>query len=510
MARVSLNFSGIKQALQRSLRGAHMLAFLPALCLVAYWGGGEVLLVFCALLTPLVYALTGGFGKLYGNGAAIPAELPKLEEIAQDFLNRAQRSGQTTACFHLGLTGLDDISHSLGFSATDEARQILKRRLESVLRESDFVLQAGDDRLVLLIAPGFRLKLDNLLDIGKRVREAVEEPLSVVGTTRYVSTAVGIASSLSFRRGVSAETWLDSGSSALDEAMLNGASTIRIWSEKLSRQFQSRHALRDELTAALENGELQAHFQPQISLRSGAVTGMEALARWEHTTRGVLQPGEFLGILKEIGQMDRLGDIMLAQGLNALQSWDRAGFDVPTVSINVSTEELRNPELCERISRSLDQFGLTSNRLVLDIAETTLTNQNDDIAWHNLKALADFGCRLDLDDFGTGHSSITTLQRLPLNRLKIDRSLVAGVDKRIETKRMLSAILGMTERLGLDALAEGVETLGEHGVLRELGCTYAQGFLFAKPMSLKTCNEWLQDTQTASDVNAGTTLRRVK
>ena len=496
--------------LGRGLRGPQMLAFLPAICLAAYWGGGEALLVFCALTTPLLFALTGGFGRLPTDPTRSVGHRQTVEAAAQEFLEIAQHNGQTTACFQLGISGLDDIAAGLGETVADEARQLLSARLASILRETDELFQVGDKRLAILIAPGFRLKLDTLLDLAKRMRDVAEEPLSLSGTTRYVSVSVGIASSLTFGRNATAQQWLSSAAFALDEAIATGGSATRVWSDKLSRQRQSRRDLHHDIITALETGQIQAFFQPQIRVKTGDVVGMEALARWDHPTRGCIAPSEFLQAILDSGQMDRLGQTMLSQALGALQGWDDAGLDVPTVSVNLSGAELRNPDLAAHIATDLDRAGLGPARLVIEVLESVISGDTDDIIRRNLVALADLGCRIDLDDFGTGHASITTLQHFPIQRVKIDQSFVQRADRTDDKRRMLAAILRLTDTLELDALAEGVETIGEHGLLRELDCRFAQGFLFAEPATAADVTEWLRQHQARDAATGGAHLRRVK
>lgn len=488
------------------LLGTHMLAFLPALCLVAYWGGGEILLVIFALFVPLAYAATGGFGRgtRFDPYPAAPSLLP--HDVSQDFLEIARHNGQTTACFQLGITGFDEISRTLGDEAASEAQTLVTYRLKSALRSGDHVFHLEGNRYLVFVAPGFRLKLDSLLELGKRLRTAVEEPLSLFGTTQFLTVAIGIASSLNFARNTTADTWIASAAQALSEAASNGPSSTRVWSDKLSQNRQTRRALREELNDALANGQIQAFFQPQVSIRTGRVVGVEALARWHHPQRGYLEPSEFLRAIKDRGEMDALGKTMLSQALSALQRWDGLGLDVATVSVNVSDIELRNPSLPDHIRFEMNRLGLSHQRLAIEVLDSVATGA-DDVIHRNLTQIAKMGCRVDLDDFGTGNASVAALRYLPVKRVKIDRSLVKGSDKNADQKQLLNAILAMSERLDLETLAEGVESIGEHGVLRALGCQFAQGFLFARPMPAQDCEDWLREHRAA---NAVSTLHPVK
>lgn len=490
----TIEFKRAKQHLRHTLAGTHMLAFLPALCLAAYWGGGEILLVAFALFIPVIYAAIGGFDRSLQSGASTSVAAPTPTDVSQDFLEIARHNGQTTACFQLGVSGFEDVARTLGDEAAHEARNVVKDRLKSALRSGDHVFQTEDNRFLVFVSPGFRLKLDGLLDLSKRLRTAVEEPLSLSGTTQFLSVAIGVASSLNFARNTTAETWIASAAQALAEAASNGPSATRVWSDKLSQSRQARRALREDLSDALANGLIQAYFQPQVSVRTGDVVGMEALARWDHPKRGCVGPSEFLRAIQDSGEMEILGKNMLAQGLSALRRWDQAGMNVATVSVNFSAIELRNPNLPDHIKWELDRLDLPSERLAIEVLES-VASAADDIIHRNLERIASLGCRIDLDDFGTGNASITALRHLPVTRVKIDQSIIKEADRQSNQRRMLNAILAMSDQLNLETLAEGVETVGEQGVLRDAGCKYAQGFLFAKPMSVTDSEDWLREKQ---------------
>ena len=181
---------------------------------------------------------------------------------------------------------------------------------------------------------------------------------------------------------------------------------------------------------------------------------------------------------------------MLFQTLNAMRAWDRAGYHVPAVAVNFCKEELRNPKLVEKLCWELDRFELAPERLTIEILETVVAETENDMVVRNIAALAEIGCGIDLDDFGTGHASITSIRRFAVNRIKIDRSFVTRLDSDAGQQRMVTAILSMAEQLGLQTLAEGVETLAEHAMLAQLGCSHVQGFVIARPMPFQDTIGW--------------------
>ena len=504
------DLSDLRRTLVKGLSGPQMLAFLPALCLSAYWVGGEVVLVLCALATPLAYALLGGFGRWADATHDDRPAVPDRMKVAQDFLAIAQHNGQTTACFQICVPDLEQIAKQCGASAAADARDLVADRLRTTLRGGDHVFRCGDTKFTILVAPGFRLRLDTLFDIGKRLREAAEMPVVLAGTTHPLSASIGIASSLNFGRNVTAETWLQSATEAMEDAVMTGPGTTRLWSDRLGRRHRSRHALQQDIMAALDDGSIQAYFQPQISIRTGEVIGMEAFARWHHPTRGLMPAADFLPSATEAHQMSRLGRTILLQAITALRAWDDARFDIATISVNLSEDELRDPDLINRIADDLERCGLPAHRLVLDIPDSISALSGDDVIRRNLMSFADLGCGLDLEGFGMGGCNIAMVQRLPISRLKLDKMLVQGGQDSEDGRRALDAVLSIADRLDLPAIAAGVETVEQEGVLRDLGCAQAQGFLYAKPSSAADMTVWLENRRSSEVPPSTTQIRRIR
>lgn len=193
--------------------------------------------------------------------------------------------------------------------------------------------------------------------------------------------------------------------------------------------------------------------------------------------------------------MERLGEVILTDTLSALREWDRQGLRIPTVGINFCTDELCNPKLVDKIKWELDRYNLTPNRLTIEILETVVSQSSNDIITRNIAGLSALGCAVDLDDFGTGHASISNIRRFAVSRIKIDRSFVSKIDKDPNQQKMVTAILTMAEQLELETLAEGVETVGEHTLLAQLGCGHIQGFNLARPMPFDKTHDWVLQHQ---------------
>lgn len=285
---------------------------------------------------------------------------------------------------------------------------------------------------------------------------------------------------------------LEAAEIAADDASRNGPGAIRGFSPDLQQSRADRSQLRAEVENALDAGQIVAFFQPQVEARTGRVAGFEALARWNHPTRGLVPPAEFLPVIEQAGLSERLGETMLFQALTALSGWDAAGLRVPCVGVNFSTDQLRNPRLADTLKWELDRFDLTPDRLSVEILETVVAETENDVIIHTLAALSRLGCGIDLDDFGTGNASIANIRRFTVRRIKIDRSFVTHADTDPDQQRMVAAILSLAEQLGLQTVAEGVERPGEQTVLADLGCHVLQGFGIARPMPYEDTLPWLE------------------
>ncbi len=279
---------------------------------------------------------------------------------------------------------------------------------------------------------------------------------------------------------------------ALADAQASGVGTIRYFSESQREEVERRERLYSDLVAGLERGEIIAYFQPQVDLATGMISGCEALVRWEHPTRGLLSPAAFLDFAEQSDLTERLGEVVLARALDALCAWDRAGLHVPRVGVNFALVQLRNPTLIEKIKWETERHDLDPDRLAIEVLETVLVKSDQDMVVRNLRGLSSAGFHIEMDDFGTGHASISNLRRFMVDRIKIDRGFVFGIENSIEQQQLTAAMIAMARALGIETLAEGVETEDAERILRELGCDHYQGYYMAKPMSLEDSLGWLK------------------
>lgn len=476
---------------QAVISGPQALAFLPALMLGAFWVGGEGWLLLTALGVPLVVVLFGNTSD--PQAANGPRNDLGLEATLDQVLLQCDTHKHRTALIYLTVDSFGKLSTNHGFSAADQIESHLCHRLRSALRPQDRLFPQGAGRFAIILAPVINLDLESTIQTARRLQQTVEAPAPLGGATLYLTCSIGFVLDRQMTRPYS-PPMLEAAQAALDEAMHNAPGAIRAYAPGMVARKHAKTEKLNDLIAALENGAIHPWFQPQISTDTGQITGVEALARWKQGNETV-PPSDFLPLIEQHGLCEQLGDVILHRSLMALAAWDKDGLAVPHVGVNFSEAELRNPKLVDKIVWTLDRFDLAPSRLSVEILENVVATSPEDVVVTNIAKLAQLGCAVDLDDFGTGHASITALSRFRVNRLKIDRSFVTNVDQDKKQQQLVAAILSMAEQLGLDTLAEGVETAEEHTLLAQMGCRHVQGFGIARPMPPNETRNWLEQYQ---------------
>lgn len=470
----------------------------PALCLMAYWLGGENALVLAAVLLPCVSGLFLVLPRLVRGGDAFrPSEFPgrtDFEKVAQANLEEARNEGKKSAVLLIGIDEYELLVEHHGPKAAEQIANQAARRIRSTMRNGDTVGWLEPSVFGVTLSPQSSLDLEICLDLSGRLSRALSEPYSVDGATVYITVSIGFCQ-LGREAAAGDRSGTDPVIVCAEKALRSAApGGIRAFTYQLQdKPATSTSAAAREAVEALDNGEIVPWFQPQISTDTGKITGFEALARWVHPVRGAILPSEFLPLLQEAQRMDRLAEVIVYNALTAIRAWDQAGADIQRVGVNFSPSELSDPKLVEKIAWELDRFELTADRLAIEILETVVAQGPDDVITHNISGLSAIGCRIDLDDFGTGHASLASIRRFGVTRIKIDRSFVTKADRDPEQQRMIRAILTMAEKLDLETLAEGVETVGEHSLLAQLGCTHVQGFGIGQPMPFDQTMRWIRE-----------------
>lgn len=491
--RLSNGWTRLRAACCNIITNPACLAFLPAICLGLFWFGGEMALMVCAVFFPLLFMASGvhgGSGDTALSRSAVIGIMQRdgFSALVQNIFRQARERGQQSAIFQIEIDEHKELLERHGRRATDRVVEVTANRIASILRSNDAVAQTGDFLFSACLSPVEHLDLELCIQLAGRIQSAIEEPVAVDGTSLYVTSCIGFCKQTAALTG---PDWPDAAGLALREAQNNGPNAIRAFSDEMRRKSRNRAELREEVVTALERGQIQPWFQPQISTDTGLVTGFEALARWNHPNRGMVPPAAFLQAIEQAGKLERLAEVMMYHSFTALKAWDSAGIHVPHIGVNFAGPELSNPKLVEKIKWELDRFDLAPERLVVEVLETVVADASDDTITKNINGLSELGCRIDLDDFGTGHASIASIRRFSVSRIKIDRSFVMKADRDPEQQRMISAILTMAERLEVETLAEGVESVGEHALLAQLGCDHVQGFGIGKPMPFDQTLDWI-------------------
>ncbi len=461
-------------------------AGLPLLALPAFWLGGEVALAVLAVSVPLALLLTG-LGRRTGDPVPVSDQvISRLDATLQD---GAAKEG-TTGCFVIQFDDPGHLCDRHGRARQSELLAACIARLRAALRPGDLLYPLEDGSMAVVLALTPRLDLETMVRIAGRLHLVVQQPTSLSGGPVQVTASIGFCFARQLARPTGRAV-LDAAQVAGDEAARFRPGAIRGYSADLAAARADRDALRAAFAKAVEHGEVRAFFQPQVSTDSGEVSGVEALVRWLHPDRGCLTPAAFLPAIDGTDLMELLGQTMLTQGLATLAELDRKGLRIPSVAVNFSALELRDPHLPDRLRWTLDRFQLAPARLTVEVLESVVSGDGDEITASNIARIAAMGCGVDLDDFGTGNASITAIRRFALNRLKIDRSFVRDVDLNRDQQALVTAILSLAEQLGLETLAEGVETPGEHALLAQLGCGHVQGFGVARPMPVDELANWI-------------------
>jgi diguanylate cyclase (GGDEF)-like protein/PAS domain S-box-containing protein len=401
-----------------------------------------------------------------------------LTDRAEQALARSVRSDATVAVLLVDLDGFKAVNDSLGHQVGDVVLSEVARRLGSLVRSEDTVARLGGDEFVILVDDVGGSEEAKAL--AQRVCDVLRPRFSLPGWDYAVTASVGVA--VGTASGTDVPDLLRDADTAMYVAKTGGKDSVRVFAPSMHERAHERFRLQVDLRDALERSELVLFYQPIFEMVDGRLKGFEALLRWSHPTRGLIAPERFIPLAEENGLIVPVGRWVLREAVTQLMAWDRRHQSARalSVSVNVSTVQLTAHSLIGDVKGVLERSGIAPSRLVLEITEGSLANETERII-EVLEELRGLGVRIAIDDFGTGYASLSHLQRLPVDILKVDKSFVTALSEGGKSRDLLQAILGVGQALSLAVVAEGIEAQTQMTTLKEMGCEMAQGFLVGKP-----------------------------
>jgi diguanylate cyclase (GGDEF)-like protein len=415
----------------------------------------------------------------------------RLKEILVDASNREQQA----VVMLLDLDRFKTINDTMGHPAGDQLLREAAARLTACVRAHDMVARLGGDEFAILL-PEMPVGID-LGRIAEKILDAFRKPFMLEGKEAFVSTSIGIA--VYPDDSCDANDLVKHADAAMYLAKRSGRNDYRFYSKELTVLASERFELESELRRAVERKELELYFQPKVWLADGALIGSEALVRWNHPQRGLVQPDQFIGIAEDSGMIMEIGEWVLREACRIAYAWNAPNMPLHKVAINLSARQFQSGDLAKTVTRILQETNCWPEWIELEITESMLLDEHGDV----LKILQQFqelGIAVAIDDFGTGYSSLSYLARYPINTLKIDRIFVSSLAADPHRAELVKAIISISRSLGLFVVAEGVDTVEQAANLRELGCQIAQGYLYSKPMPRDVFQSLLMSFGQASDL----------
>jgi diguanylate cyclase (GGDEF)-like protein len=405
------------------------------------------------------------------------------------FREQLQRSlafadrGHGFALHSLDLDRFKDVNDTLGHGIGDELLKQVAARLRGLVRDGDFVTRLGGDEFAILQFP--LNKPEDASALAQRVVATLSEPYQIHGHDVMIGVTVGIA--LAPGDTSDAEDLLQKSDLALYRAKGDGRGTYRFFEQGMDEAQRARHAIENELRCAIRKGEFELHYQPILDLKSGAISSFEALVRWHHPTRGLIEPAQFIPVAEDTGLILPIGEWVLREACREAAGW---GSSIK-VAVNLSPVQFKSRNLLGMIKSALSAAGLAPEMLELEITESVLLNDTDSVLGI-LHQIRDMGVGVAMDDFGTGYSSLSYLRSFPFSRIKIDRCFISDLATHEESRAIIHATVELSGKLGMTSTAEGVETAEQLAILQAEGCTHIQGYYISRPIPANSISEMVR------------------
>ena len=423
--------------------------------------------------------------------------LASLEEAV-----KVRAPGEVVAVVQFDVSGLRDVNESLGHAAGDKLLAEVARRLRSLAPPAALIARVGGDEFAMTLRMA---GTEEAVELATELRRSLQDPMELGSLTLDVDTAVGIA--VHPDHGSEPAALLQRADVA-NQAAKSMSSAVQVFNLGLESRSARRLGLAGDLRRALENGEVDVVFQPKVTLSNRQLVGVECLARWEHSAHGTVSPEDFVAVAEHTGQLNRLTETVLMEGLRRCRQWADAGRPL-NVAVNLSSRTLVDPEFPSRVAELLDEYGVPADQLTLEISEAGVTSENER-PMPSLRRLHELGIRLAVDDFGTGYSSLSQLRRLPVDEVKIDKTFVQGMATDPGDLAIVRAVVDLSRHFGLAVVAEGVESELTLTLLEEIGCDIGQGFFFSRPLSYDRLEAWFAAQTEPEPTSVGGEVRRLR
>jgi len=407
----------------------------------------------------------------------LPNRLLLLERLSQT-LAYAQRRAHTVAVLYLDLDRFKVINDTLGHGVGDELLKAASERLSRAVRASDTVARPGGDEFIIVLADV--AEEGDVRAVAEKIVNTFNDPFMVGENEFFISTSIGI--SVYPRDGVDVDTLIKNADAAMYQAKDKGRNNIQHYTAAIHDKTMRKLSLESDMRRALEREEFVVHYQPIVEVASGVITGFEALVRWQHPTRGMIQPDDFIPLAEETGLIVPLGDWVLHAACKQQKTWERLGCPSGRVTVNISARQFQQRDLVSTVRHCVDEYHLDPGTLELELTES-LVMRDVPGSLRALLALREMGVGVSMDDFGTGYSSLSYLKNFPIASLKIDRSFIDELTLDPFDDAISLAIITLSKSLKIRVIAEGVETQTQLLKLRRLQCDEAQGILFSRPVS---------------------------
>jgi diguanylate cyclase (GGDEF)-like protein len=398
----------------------------------------------------------------------------------------AKREHQSLAVLFLDLDRFKDVNDTYGHDIGDELLKKISIRLRSCIRDEDTLARIGGDEYTILLPNTNQV---SVVKVVEKIFKEMNKPFLILDVDIHTTFSVGI--SLYKQDGETPDILLRNADTAMYKAKDAGKNSYQFYNEQMTELVQKRIQLDNDIRNGLTYEEFEPYYQPKVDARTSTVVGLEALIRWNHPTKGTLYPDEFIPFAQEVGLITQIDKYMLEHCIKQLVQWKESGVKTGKLSINISTKKLESENFRTELYRLVEKSGVDTDLLELEILETQIM-QDPEKSIDILKSIRNLGISISIDDFGTGYSSLSYLKRLPINKLKIDRSFIVDVPEDEDDVAIVRTIIALADNLGLETIAEGVETKKQIDFLTKEGCFVIQGYYYSKPLSREDCEAFLR------------------